>query len=99
MKPLFPWSTSCSQGITVQTKRESPDSNFSPDALAAQRPHLARVLAPALHRAGVEGEEVEHAAEGVVDHLVEALGPGIEGGRSEERRVGKACGSTCRSRW
>src|SRR3546814_5931729 len=34
MKPLFPWSTSCPQGITVQTKRESPDSNFSPDALA-----------------------------------------------------------------
>src|SRR3546814_12008995 len=28
---------------------------------------------------------------------VEEAGPGL--GRSEERRVGKECGSTCRSRW
>src|SRR3546814_3955573 len=28
-----------------------------------------------------------------------ALGAGAAGGRSEERRVGKECVSTCRSRW
>src|SRR3546814_14883893 len=27
------------------------------------------------------------------------MGNGLQGTRSEERRVGKACGSTCRSRW
>src|SRR3546814_13922963 len=33
---------------------------------------------------------------------IDALGEGVEGlqlGRSEERRVGKECVSTCRSRW
>src|SRR3546814_14030157 len=31
--------------------------------------------------------------------LVESLRNGTVGQRSEERRVGKECGSTCRSRW
>src|SRR3546814_18786491 len=31
--------------------------------------------------------------------LDELLGHHVAGDRSEERRVGKECGSTCRSRW
>ena len=42
MKPLFPWSTSCSQGITDRIKRESPDSNFLPDALVQGEPIEAK---------------------------------------------------------
>src|SRR3546814_12734354 len=48
-----------------------------------------------LRRAAVAvGEVAEHA------QLVgEAVGGGAHGLRSEERRVGKECVSTCRSRW
>src|SRR3546814_17998275 len=52
---------------------------------------------------------VMHAAEGrkvAVAHggdrvlvIRELVAQGFEFGRSEERRVGKECGSTCRSRW
>src|SRR3546814_16757290 len=36
---------------------------------------------------------------GTADALGGAIGIGAAGGRSEERRVGKECVSTCRSRW
>src|SRR3546814_16876764 len=32
-------------------------------------------------------------------HLMDAMLYDLSGGRSEERRVGKECVSTCRSRW
>src|SRR3546814_15821695 len=38
-------------------------------------------------------------AKGVVGRFVEYFGPGLSTLRSEERRVGKECVSTCRSRW
>src|SRR3546814_20639118 len=43
-------------------------------------------------------EPVRRPLPGVADHVVEAVAVWrID--RSEERRVGKGCGSTCRSRW
>src|SRR3546814_18782938 len=42
-------------------------------------------------------EEIEPKACGAVDRLVGQ--DRREAGRSEERRGGKECGSTCRSRW
>src|SRR3546814_18359901 len=57
-----------------------------------------------LHRADV----LEQAGDGAQDparHLRQADaqadgdGDGADGDRSEERSVGKECGSTCRSRW
>src|SRR3546814_21026589 len=50
----------------------------------------------------VEDRKIDVRAD-VENHPLErcgCLGLGEEGGnRSEERRVGKECGSTCRSRW
>src|SRR3546814_11806254 len=56
---------------------------------------------PALGEAAIEAQlHVAGALELLEDHLVHAA-PGLDesGGRSEERRVGKECVSTCRSRW
>ena len=44
------------------------------------RPWKAQRSAPALDLAGVEIEQVEHAADRVVDHVVERLGLVVEGG-------------------
>src|SRR3546814_11941805 len=41
---------------------------------------------------------VEHRADGVAV-AVDACSKGAAQGRSEERRVGKECVSTCRARW
>src|SRR3546814_20159453 len=48
-----------------------------------------------------QGTGVDSAAEGDAGDSPHDLASGLEGSslRSEERRVGKECGSTCRSRW
>src|SRR3546814_12300243 len=61
---------------------------------------------PALSDAGLRAAwngdtDAADALLGGADAQVQLLGRLYRagGGRSEERRVGKACGSTCRSRW
>src|SRR3546814_13961349 len=53
------------------------------------------VAAPSAALPGTIAGHLDRPA-GSFEHEVPALG---EGGRSEERRVGKECVSTCRSRW
>src|SRR3546814_12668938 len=62
------------------------------EAIAAARTHNPLVR---------EAEADIQAAHAVVDEAKSELGPtvSLEGTRSEERRVGKECVSTCRSRW
>src|SRR3546814_9903290 len=53
---------------------------------------------------GANGWLAGHANDGIRNMFVmmnlERIGVGVQGlGRSEERRVGKECVSTCRSRW
>src|SRR3546814_5025350 len=50
---------------------------------------------------GLQGGAVATDQDAVADdrHAAEAHGGACEDGRSEERRVGKECVSTCRSRW
>src|SRR3546814_12493428 len=57
------------------------------DDVAADFGHLEPLEVPQRLRGG---------ADGVADRVVERVG---RGARSEERRVGKECVSTCRSRW
>src|SRR3546814_11937984 len=56
----------------------------------------------ALHAAAIGAEAVDRAAD-VALAIVHAAEPQtalrVDGARSEERRVGKECVSTCRSRW
>src|SRR3546814_18336999 len=70
---------------------------FARREIALDRPEIERRLVdmqfPVEPAVGDEGrEELVHIGEEVHPHLVR-----LE--RSEERRVGKACVSTCRSRW
>src|SRR3546814_3089617 len=54
-----------------------------------------------LPRASIRAVEIEHGLDGVgggMDQGAQLLGADIVR-RSEERRVGKECVSTCRSRW
>src|SRR3546814_12430272 len=58
---------------------------------------VADALVPLLHEAGpVRREGAEQGDQVGRADQVDAAGEGI---RSEERRVGKECVSTCRSRW
>src|SRR3546814_17100944 len=60
------------------------------DDVAADLGHLEPLEVPQRLRGG---------ADGVADRVVERVGRGAVDLRSEERRVGKGCVSTCRSRW
>src|SRR3546814_19631489 len=70
------------------------------DAVAAHLPGLRQRLS--LDFVVVNGENAASGF-GITDkicrQLFEAGADVITGGRSEERRVGKECVSTCRSRW
>src|SRR3546814_12158441 len=62
-------------------------------ASASARMHHGWILA------GIRGLGKARFARAAATHLLaEAAGPPL-GGRSEERRVGKECVSTCRYRW
>src|SRR3546814_15314098 len=68
-------------------------------AAAAVRAQLLHEIA----RCAVRGEEVAQrgaaAGDGVFEDPPYRVGEQAVALRSEERRVGKECGSTCRSRW
>src|SRR3546814_9972688 len=66
------------------------------------------------HDVGLAGRELQHAPAAAADHerrpteggrlgtaveTIDAVVLALERARSEERRVGKECVSTCRSRW
>src|SRR3546814_14469799 len=53
--------------------------------------HLQQPCAPHLRQRGVAGALAQRVAHIAREHRASV--------RSEERRVGKECGSTCRSRW
>src|SRR3546814_14521554 len=72
------------------------------DGVVVDRPHLLHVAGTVLHHA--LGGRVEPALDGRLDVpggelLAAAEGHVIAQVRSEERRVGKECVSTCRYRW
>src|SRR3546814_13025780 len=50
-------------------------------------------------RVAHEAREADRLVDEKVGHVEIAGGPLVDKGRSEERRVGKECVSTCRSRW
>src|SRR3546814_15559820 len=76
-----------------------------PDLTPDQRARIAAMVAA--HAAGKKETYVtcatavraEFAQDAAIQFLVERLNETEEGERSEERRVGKECVSTCRSRW
>src|SRR3546814_20608039 len=66
--------------------------------------HLARVRQQDVRRRDVAMDQLERIAVEValamrVRERGEHLARDVDSGRSEERRVGKECVSTCRSRW
>src|SRR3546814_2082181 len=63
----------------------------SSDLLTGEDPALSPSTQPQSPRLAPQPRGVAER----LDHLVASDGTG----RSEERRVGKECGSTCRSRW
>src|SRR3546814_19026010 len=74
-------------------------------AVAMAHPHLVALARRphALGQSGVGLQLDEGLAEllmvGALDHAAELGADGLLSVRSEERRVGKECVSTCRSRW
>src|SRR3546814_10984444 len=83
-------------------------SDWSSDVCSSdlQFPHAHLHLVEARHgaqrrRAGKSGVDLEHAggAVGIGAELEVGGAMGLQRPRSEERRVGKECVSTCRSRW
>src|SRR3546814_9678774 len=69
-------------------------SSDLPERLGATQGRRERTEHEAGHQEGVDQEA--HDAERIVPA---GVGCREQPGRSEERRVGKACVSTCRSRW
>ena len=62
-------------------------------------PALELALAPALTPLGGPVVVADDATATFVDAATEELSAAVRVGRSEERRVGKECSRTCRSRW
>src|SRR5258707_1217498 len=75
---LKTWMPVTSTGMTSRKPR--------PPSLLLHRPAL-----PAFHRLGLDAEHVEQAAAGVVDDVVDRLGPGVEG-RHDRRHHGADVG-------
>src|SRR3546814_18148867 len=106
---LFPYTTRFRSALrprhhaarrTMNERDRRAPVTLARNAPVAQAPH-GRALAPALMLGarddGRFGFVDRHAVEEVAVH--ELAGAGIGFVRSEERRVGKECISTCRSRW
>src|SRR3546814_20198465 len=83
------WST-CFDQILVGISG-GLDSSIVAAALGPRTPHL-RCLT--MVEPGTDGDERRS-----VGALIQKLGVHLDAPRSDERRVGKACVSTCRSRW
>src|SRR3546814_4999276 len=82
-----------------KTAYEMRISDWSSDVCSSDL--LALVAEDAVHRVLRGDVEVRHVAQDDLRGLAAAFGgdPFHVGLRSEERRVGKECVSTCRSRW
>src|SRR3546814_20043240 len=94
------WSSDvCSSDLQEEDRgfRKRPLQEGIADLLAGESVVLARRLLGALDEACVT-DEVLHAWEAadILDLVEDHQRPDL---RSEERRVGKGCVSTCRSRW
>src|SRR3546814_12182632 len=95
------WSSDvCSSDLTRDPQYAAPDGRWvSPSALP--------ILRGGKSAAGFGGDRERALALGVVEDVggqqqfvrAVAFDEGRDAGRSEERRVGKECGSTCSSRW
>src|SRR3546814_13946848 len=84
---LFPYTTLCRSGGIDE---------------GVERVGLAQRLAAARRAASVLPRRMAHkrvAGDGEIDILGQGDGKLVLRNRSEERRVGKECVSTCRSRW
>src|SRR3546814_19710539 len=68
---------------------------IEPGVLADQQAH-AHALSVTARHVKHAGLKARHEVAALVEHLVVGQ---LALGRSEERRVGKECVSTCRSRW
>src|SRR3546814_17970643 len=87
------WSSDvCSSDLDRNRQAEPP---VVAEAVAA-RPHHQRVGLVADGGEEIAGSADGHRHQERIHVVVEAL---RQGGRSEERRVGKECVSTCKSRW
>src|SRR3546814_3732652 len=78
-----------------KTAYEMRISDWSSDVCSSDLRDLQPGLGP--RRQGDVGGEVLEARRVLVQHRAVVVGP--PGQRSEERRVGKECVSTCRYRW
>src|SRR3546814_12540154 len=99
----------CQVPLSDDDPRQSDyDSAYTPLVSAMHDAAVAAVHTPAATAAEMFkkieillNEELHHNDRDSVGELIECLGRDAAriGGRSEERRVGKECVSTCRSRW
>src|SRR3546814_7585964 len=86
-----------------KTAYEMRISDWSSDVcssdLAEFRPGRRDLLFPLRRGLLIEGLIMNLRLLDPVEHIVEHRRKQVDGDRSEERRVGKECVSTCRSRW
>src|SRR3546814_13540296 len=89
------WSSDvCSSDLAVNAERARIDRMLEPAVIILRAQILAGQFHVAVVRAPLESRRDAVAFAVIfIDAHVDAAG------RSEERRVGKECGSTCRSRW
>src|SRR3546814_9713220 len=92
------WSSDvCSSDLHVEQQEGQQGLDAACSALdgTGQAAGLARQVKAQRQRVQVAEDLQSHGADGVLAHA----GKDGVAQRSEERRVGKACVSTCRSRW
>src|SRR3546814_14688639 len=92
------WSSDvCSSDLTCMTMTMTMTANAQtqPPAVSASEGTLLSVSAQA---EASRVPDVASLSTGVVTQAADA-NAALAANRSEERRVGKECGSTCRSRW
>src|SRR3546814_10667573 len=79
----------------------SSDLGQDRDGLSRRWPARFRTDLGREYRADAGGEEIRTRSRIPPRHLCDVVDPRLDPGihRSEERRVGKECVSTCRSRW
>src|SRR3546814_16004786 len=105
---LFPYTTLFRSvvGKVVTGLGELSESGVRARGLTILAQPLAQVVAPTRGRVAFAGEYRGYGRIVIIDHgngwttlLAHLDRLSVEVGRSEERRVGKECVSTCRSRW
>src|SRR3546814_2621631 len=81
-----------------KTAYEMRISDWSSDVCSSDLVHVLKIALRDLLRRDIDQPGLRVVAHRVPIMRAERAGDGDEG-RSEERRVGKECVSTCRSRW